>query len=126
MNNNKDNNDQDNDKNNRKGINKHLPKKKKNTWLIFENVTASTLNQSRFKNPARSMNAFPFLSKSLYIIIIIIYFIICIHWLLVWSKLIFVTFFKFIYFFDFFLFVILRVCHHFQNLSLLTCINFRF
>ena len=35
--------------------------KKKNTWLIFENVTASTLNQSRFKNPARSMNAFPFL-----------------------------------------------------------------
>ena len=55
MNNNKDNNDQDNDKNNRKGINKHLPKKKKNTWLIFENVTASTLNQSRFKNPARSI-----------------------------------------------------------------------
>ena len=53
MNNNKDNNDQDNDKNNRKGINKHLPKK--NTWLIFENVTASTLNQSRFKNPARSI-----------------------------------------------------------------------
>ena len=30
-------------------------KKKKNTWLIFENVTASTLNQSRFKNPARSI-----------------------------------------------------------------------
>ena len=30
---------------------------KKNTRLIFENVTASTLNQSRFKNPARSMNA---------------------------------------------------------------------
>ena len=29
--------------------------KKKNTWLIFENVTASTLNQSRFKNPARSI-----------------------------------------------------------------------
>ena len=83
MNNNKDNNDQDNDKNNRKGINKHLPKKKKNTWLIFENVTASTLNQSRFKNPARSMNAFPFLLKSLYIIIIIIYFIISIYWLLV-------------------------------------------
>ena len=54
MNNNKDNNDQDNDKNNRKGINKQLPKKK-NTWLIFENVTASTLNQSRFKNPARSI-----------------------------------------------------------------------
>ena len=62
MYNNKDNNDQDNDKN-----------------KILENVTASTLNQSRFKNPARSMNAFPFLSKSLYIIIIIIYFIICIH-----------------------------------------------
>ena len=82
MNNNKDNNDQDNDKNNRKGINKHLPKKK-NTWLIFENVTASTLNQSRFKNPARSMNAFPFLLKSLYVIIIIIYFIISIYWLLV-------------------------------------------
>ena len=81
MNNNKDNNDQDNDKNNRKGINKHLPKK--NTWLIFENVTASTLNQSRFKNPARSMNAFPFLLKSLYVIIIIIYFIISIYWLLV-------------------------------------------
>ena len=82
MNNNKDNNDQDNDKNNRKGINKQLPKKK-NTWLIFENVTASTLNQSRFKNPARSMNAFPFLLKSLYVIIIIIYFIISIYWLLV-------------------------------------------
>ena len=54
MNNNKDNNDQDNDKNNRKGINKQL-QKKKNTRLIFENVTASTLNQSRFKNPARSI-----------------------------------------------------------------------
>ena len=81
--NNKDNNDQDNDKNNRKGINKQLPKKKKNTWLIFENVTASTLNQSRFKNPARSMNAFPFLLKSLYITIIIIYFITSSYWLLV-------------------------------------------
>ena len=56
MYNNKDNNDQDNDKNIRKGINKQLQKKeKKNTWLIFENVTASTLNQSRFKNPARSI-----------------------------------------------------------------------
>ena len=54
-------------------------KKKKNTRLIFENVTASTLNQSRFKNPARSMNAFPFLLKSLYIIIIIIYFITSIY-----------------------------------------------
>ena len=53
--------------------------KKKNTRLIFENVTASTLNQSRFKNPARSMNAFPFLLKSLYITIIIIYFITSIY-----------------------------------------------
>ena len=81
MNNNKDNNDQDTDKNNRKGIIKQLrkKKKKKNTRLIFENVTASTLNQSRFKNPARSMNAFPFLLKSLYIIIIIIYFITSIY-----------------------------------------------
>ena len=69
MNNNKDNNDQDNDKNNRKGINKQLQMKKKNTQL----------NQSRFKNPARSMKAFPFLLKSLYIIIIIIYFIISIY-----------------------------------------------
>ena len=41
-------------KNNRKGINKQL-QKKKNARLIFENVTASTLNQSRFKNPARSI-----------------------------------------------------------------------
>ena len=81
MNNNKDNNDQDTDKNNRKGIIKQLrkKKKKKNTRLIFENVTANTLNQSRFKNPARSMNAFPFLLKSLYIIIIIIYFITSIY-----------------------------------------------
>ena len=55
MYNNKDNNDQDNDKNNRKGINKQLQKKKINTRLIFENVTASTLNQSRFKTPARSI-----------------------------------------------------------------------
>ena len=77
MYNNKDNNDQDNDKNNRKGINKQL--QKKNSRLIFENVTASTLNQSRFKNPARSMNAFPFLLKSLYITIIIIYFITSIY-----------------------------------------------
>ena len=30
-------------------------KKKKNARLIFENVTASTLNQSRFKTPARSI-----------------------------------------------------------------------
>ena len=58
---------------------KKKKKKKKNTRLIFENVTASTLNQSRFKNPARSMNAFPFLLKLLYIIIIIIYFITSIY-----------------------------------------------
>ena len=77
MNNNKDNNDQDNDKNNRKEINKQL--QKKYTRLIFENVAASTLNQSSFKNPATSMNAFSFLLKSLYIIIIIIYFIISIY-----------------------------------------------
>ena len=54
-------------------------KKRENTRLIFENVPASTLNQSRFKNPARSMNAFLFLLKLLYIIIIIIYFIISIY-----------------------------------------------
>ena len=40
----------------------------KKTRLIFENVT----EQSRFKNPARSINAFPFLLQSLYTIIIII------------------------------------------------------
>ena len=80
MNNNKDNNDQDNDKNNRKGINKQLQKnEKKNTRLIFENVTATTLNQPRFKNLARSMNAVPFLLTSLYIIIIITYFILSIY-----------------------------------------------
>ena len=59
-------NDHDNDKNNRKGFNKQLQQKK--TRLIFENVT----KQSRFKNPARSINAFPFLLQSLYTIIIII------------------------------------------------------
>ena len=41
---------------------------KKKTKLIFENVT----KQSRFKNPARSINAFPLLLQSLYTIIIII------------------------------------------------------
>ena len=40
----------------------------KKTRLIFENVT----KQSRFKNPARSINAFPFLLQSLSTIIIII------------------------------------------------------
>ena len=65
MNRNNDN-DHDNDKNNRKGFNKQLQQKK--TRLIFENVT----KQSRFKNPARSINAFPFLLQSLYAIIIII------------------------------------------------------
>ena len=40
----------------------------KKTRLIFENVT----KQSRFKNPARSINAFTFLLQSLSTIIIII------------------------------------------------------
>ena len=40
----------------------------KKTKLIFENVT----KPSRFKNPARSINTFPFLLQSLYTIIIII------------------------------------------------------
>ena len=46
----------------------------KKTRLIFDNVT----KQLRFKNSARSINAFPFLLQSLYTIIIIfiwIYFI---------------------------------------------------
>ena len=38
----------------------------KNARLIFENVT----KQSRFKNPARNSNVFPFLLQSLYTIII--------------------------------------------------------
>ena len=59
------NNDHDNDNNNRKGFNKQLQQK---TRLIFENVT----KQSRFKNPARSINAFPFLLQSLSTIIITI------------------------------------------------------
>ena len=40
----------------------------KKTRLIFENVT----KQSRFKNPAKNVNAFPCLLRSLYTIIIII------------------------------------------------------
>ena len=40
----------------------------KKTRLIFVNVT----KQSRFKNPASSINAFPFLLQSLNTIIIII------------------------------------------------------
>ena len=67
MNNNRDiNNDHDNDNNNRKGFHKQLQQKK--SRLIFENVT----KQSRFKNPAKSINDFPFLLQSLYTIIIII------------------------------------------------------
>ena len=38
----------------------------KKTRLIFDNVT----KQSRFKNPARNSNVFPFLLQSLYLIII--------------------------------------------------------
>ena len=59
------NNDHVNDNNDRKGFNKRL---QKNATLIFENVT----KQSRFKNPAREINVFPFLLQSLYAIIIII------------------------------------------------------
>ena len=40
----------------------------KKTRLIFDNVT----KQLRFKNSARSINAFPFLLQSLYAIMIII------------------------------------------------------
>ena len=42
----------------------------KKTRLIFDNVT----KQLRFKNSARSINAFPFLLQSLYTIIIILLF----------------------------------------------------
>ena len=59
------NNDHVNDNNDRKGFKKQL---QKNATLIFENVT----KQSRFKNPAREINVFPFLLQSLYAIIIII------------------------------------------------------
>ena len=59
------NNDHVNDNNDRKGFNKQL---QKNATLIFENVT----KQSRFKNPAREINVFPFLLQSLCAIIIII------------------------------------------------------
>ena len=58
------NSDHVNDNNDRKGFNKQL---QKNATLIFENVT----KQSRFKNPAREINVFPFLLQSLYAIIII-------------------------------------------------------
>ena len=57
---------------------------KKNTRLIFENVTKKSrfknparrlifenvTKKSRFKNPARRINTFPFLLQSLYTIII--------------------------------------------------------
>ena len=66
------NNDHVNDNNDRKGFNKQL---QKNATRIFENVT----KQSRFKNPAREINVFPFLLQSLYAIIIII--IIIIIWI---------------------------------------------
>ena len=61
------NNDHNNDYNNRKGLfNKQLQQQK--ARLVFDNVT----KQLRFKNSARSINAFPFLLQSLYTIIIII------------------------------------------------------
>ena len=67
MNKNRDiNNDHNNDYNNRKGFLTSSCNKK--TRLIFDNVT----KQLRFKNSARSINAFPFLLQSLYTIIIII------------------------------------------------------
>ena len=61
------NNDHNNDYNNRKGFLTSSCNNKK-TRLIFDNVT----KQLRFKNSARSINAFPFLLQSLYTIIIII------------------------------------------------------
>ena len=68
MNKNRDiNNDHNNDYNNRKGFLTSSCNNKK-TRLIFDNVT----KQLRFKNSARSINAFPFLLQSLYKIIIII------------------------------------------------------
>ena len=69
MNKNRDiNNDHNNDyNNNRKGFLTSSCNNKK-TRLIFDNVT----KQLRFKNSARSINAFPFLLQSLYTIIIII------------------------------------------------------
>ena len=61
------NNDHNNDYNNRKGLfNKQLQQQK--ARLVFDNVT----KQLRFKNSARSINAFPFLLQSFYTIIIII------------------------------------------------------
>ena len=69
MNKNRDiNNDHNNDYNNRKGFLTSSCNNKKLTRLIFDNVT----KQLRFKNSARSINAFPFLLQSLYTIIIII------------------------------------------------------
>ena len=66
MNKNRDiNNDHNNDYNNRKGFLTSSCNNKK-TRLIFDNVT----KQLRFKNLARSINAFPFLLQSLYTIII--------------------------------------------------------
>ena len=68
MNKNRDiNNDHNNDYNNRKGFLTSSCNNKK-TRLIFDNVT----KQLRFKNSARSINAFPFLLQSLFTIIIII------------------------------------------------------
>ena len=68
MNKNRDiNNDHNNDYNNRKGFLTSSCNNKK-TRLIFDNVT----KQLRFKNSARSINAFPFLLQSFYTIIIII------------------------------------------------------
>ena len=67
MNKNRDiNNDHNNDYNNRKGFLTSSYNNKK-TRLIFDDVT----KQLRFKNSARSINAFPFLLQSLYTIIII-------------------------------------------------------
>ena len=61
MNKNRDiNNDHNNDYNNRKGFLTSSCNNKK-TRLIFDNVT----KQLRFKNSARSINAFPFLLQSL-------------------------------------------------------------
>ena len=69
MNKNRDiNNDHSNDYNNRKGFLTSSCNNKKLARLIFDNVT----KQLRFKNSARSINAFPFLLQSLYTIIIII------------------------------------------------------
>ena len=65
----------------------------KKTRLIFENVT----KQSRFKNPARNSNVFPFLLQSLYVIIIIIIRNVFYYLYLLTIILNFFTSFKFIY-----------------------------